>query len=60
MAFEIVAEKAGETVRMKRSSSLVALAKARVWAHEGWDITIVVNDEHAPKPFERFAPSFNR
>jgi len=59
MAFEIVAEKAGETVRMKRNSSLMALAKARVWAHEGWDITIVVDDEHAPKPFEEFAPRFS-
>jgi hypothetical protein len=59
MAFEIVAEKAGETVRMKRNSSLVALAKARVWAHEGWDITIVVNDDNAAKLSEKSDPSFS-
>lgn len=48
MAFEIVAERESETVRMKRSSSLFAIAKARVWASEGWNVTIVVCDEDAP------------
>jgi hypothetical protein len=46
MRFEIVAEKESETVRMKRNSSLLAIAKARVWASEGWNVTIVV-DENA-------------
>ncbi len=53
MAFEIVAEKEGETVRMKRNSSLIAIAKARVWASEGWNVTIVVEDERPlalPRP----------
>jgi hypothetical protein len=45
MAFEIVAERDSETVTMKRSSSLMAVAKARVWASEGWNVTIVVRDE---------------
>jgi hypothetical protein len=44
MRFEIVAEKESETVRMKRNSSLIAIAKARVWASEGWNVTIVVDD----------------
>jgi hypothetical protein len=30
---------------MDRMSSLMALAKARVWASEGWDVTIIVGDE---------------
>jgi hypothetical protein len=47
MAFIIVAEKDTETVRMKRNSSLVAIAKARVWASEGWNVTVVVDDEVA-------------
>ncbi|QWG15965.1 hypothetical protein KMZ29_23145 [Bradyrhizobium sediminis] len=47
MAFEIVAERDSETVRMKRNSSLIAIAKARVWASEGWNVTIVVMDEDA-------------
>ena len=45
MAFEIVAERDSETVTMKRSSSLIAIAKARVWASEGWTVRIVVDDE---------------
>ncbi|QWG26160.1 hypothetical protein KMZ93_22935 [Bradyrhizobium sediminis] len=47
MAFEIVAERDSETVRMRRNSSLIAIAKARVWASEGWSVTIVVMDEDA-------------
>ncbi len=35
MAYRIVAERRDETVRMDRSSVLVAVAKARVWASEG-------------------------
>ena len=45
MAYRIVAERDNETVRMDRTSSLMALAKARVWASEGWDVTIIVRDE---------------
>ena len=50
MAYRIVAERENETVRMDRSSSLIAVAKAKVWASEGWDVTIIVRDE------EEFAP----
>ena len=57
MRFEIVAEKESETVRMKRNSSLMAIAKARVWASEGWNVTIVVQDENAPGLVEEFARS---
>jgi hypothetical protein len=56
MRFEIVAKKESETVRMKRDSSLMAIAKARVWASEGWNVTIVV-DENAPGFIEEFSPS---
>jgi len=45
MAFEFLAERGSETVRFKHNSSLIAVAKARVWASEGWDVTIVVEDE---------------
>jgi len=47
MAFIIVAERDAETVRMKRNSSLVAIAKAQVWASEGWNVTVIVDDEVA-------------
>jgi hypothetical protein len=45
MAYRIVAERDNETVRMDRMSSLMAMAKARVWASEGWEVTIIVRDE---------------
>ena len=45
MAYRIVAERDNETVRMDRMSSLMAVAKARVWASEGWEVTIIVRDD---------------
>jgi hypothetical protein len=45
MTYQIVAERGNETVRMDRASSLMAVAKARVWASEGWHVTIVVQDQ---------------
>jgi hypothetical protein len=57
MAFEIIAEKAAETVRMQRNSSLMAVAKAQVWAAEGWTVTVVVSDEEPMELGEEFAPS---
>ncbi len=50
MAYRIVAERKDETVRMDRSSMLVAVAKARVWASEGWKVTIIVGDENEIAP----------
>ncbi|MBX9648806.1 MAG: hypothetical protein K2X57_17325 [Xanthobacteraceae bacterium] len=45
MTYRIVAERGNETVRMDRASSLMAVAKARVWASEGWHVTIIVHDQ---------------
>ena len=50
MAYRIVAERENETVRMDRMSSLMAMAKARVWASEGWEVTIIVRDEDESAP----------
>jgi len=44
MAYRIVAQRDNETVSMDRMSSLMALAKAKVWASEGWEVTIIVRD----------------
>jgi len=52
MAYRIVAERENETVRMDRMSSLMAMAKARVWASEGWEVTIIVRDEDGAAPVE--------
>ena len=57
MAFEIVAKRDSETVTMQRNSSLIAIAKARVWASEGWDVTIVVRDEQTAVTVEEYGPS---
>ena len=45
MNYRIVAERGNATVRMDRASSLMAVAKARVWASEGWQVTIIVQDQ---------------
>jgi hypothetical protein len=37
---------------MDRSSSLMAVAKARVWASEGWEVTIIVRDQEVVPPAE--------
>ena len=50
MAYNIVAERDNETVRMRRNSSIIAIAKARVWASEGWEVTIVDDDENPLAP----------
>ena len=50
MAYRIVAERDNETVRMDRMSSLMAVAKAKVWASEGWEVTIIVRDEDELAP----------
>jgi len=52
MAYSIVAERDNETVRMRRNSSIMALAKARVWASEGWDVTIIDDEENPLVPVE--------
>jgi len=57
MAYRIVAERNDETVRMDRSSALVAVAKAKVWASEGWKVTIIVGDENQIAPADSRALS---
>jgi hypothetical protein len=58
MAYRIVAERDNETVKMDRMSSLMALAKARVWASEGWEVTIIVREEgeRTPGKADRLLP----
>ena len=55
MRFAIVVKKDRQTVRMDRNSFLIARAKARVWASEGWEVTIVDN-ENAAAVIEHFPP----
>lgn len=40
MTYKIVARKEDTTVRSERNSLLIAAAKARIWAEEGWDVSV--------------------
>ena len=40
----MVAEREGETVKVERESSLVIVAKARIWVSEGWQVVITDAD----------------
>jgi hypothetical protein len=40
VAYRIIAARESETVSWERNSKLIAIAKARVWASEGWDVEI--------------------
>jgi hypothetical protein len=54
MAYKITAERDTETVKSERTSLIIAVAKARVFASEGWQVTITTDDGKvfAPAAFD--------
>jgi hypothetical protein len=40
LTYKMVAERDNETVKVERMSSFVIVAKARIWASEGWQVVI--------------------
>ena len=44
MVYKMIAERENEKVRIERSSSLLIVAKARIWASEGWQVVITDAD----------------
>ena len=54
MAYKMTAERDTETVRSERTSLIIAIAKARVFASEGWQVTITTDDGRvfAPAGFD--------
>ena len=40
LADQMIAERDNETVKVERTSTLVIVAKARIWAGEGWQVVI--------------------
>ena len=40
----MVAEREGSTVSVERESPLIMVAKARIWASEGWQVVITDAD----------------
>jgi hypothetical protein len=44
LTYQMVAERGDETIRSKRESALIAVAKAKIFIEEGWKTYIT--DEH--------------
>lgn len=57
MTYKMIAERENETVRFERTSSLIIVAKARVWASEGWQVVITDADgkSYAPAEFDQLS-----
>ena len=57
MSYKIVATKEDQTMRSVRQSLLIAAAKARVWASEGWQVVVTDGEERTPDPadFEKLS-----
>jgi hypothetical protein len=55
LAYKMIAERDNETVRVERQSSLIIVAKARIWASEGWQVVITDADgkSYAPAEFDQ-------
>jgi hypothetical protein len=50
MPYKIVATKEDQTIRSVRQSLLIAAAKARVWAREGWEVIVTDGEERTLDP----------
>ena len=59
MAYKMIAERDNETVTIEKESSLIIVAKARIWASEGWHVVITDADgkSYAPDEFDRLLPA---
>nr|WP_245330307.1 hypothetical protein [Bradyrhizobium sp. AS23.2] len=52
MAYKMVAERDNEKCSFARESRLLIVAKARVWASEGWSVVITDQDGKTYTPLE--------
>lgn len=52
MAYQIVATRENEKVSCERSSVLIAIAKARVWTSEGWQVVVTDEEGRTLEPAE--------
>jgi hypothetical protein len=55
LAYKMIAERDNTTVRVERQSSLLIVAKAKVWVSEGWQVVITDAEgkSYAPADFEQ-------
>jgi hypothetical protein len=44
LTYKMIAERDNETVKIERTSTFVIVAKARIWASEGWQVVITDPD----------------
>jgi len=58
LAYKISAARENEKMESERASSLIAVAKARIWASEGWQVVITDQDgrEFNPAQFDDLSP----
>ena len=56
MAYKMIAERENESLNIERQSSLIIVAKARIFASEGWQVKITDGEgkEFGPAEFEDF------
>lgn len=40
LAYRMIAERENESVKVERESRLLIVAKARIWAREGWSVVV--------------------
>jgi hypothetical protein len=52
LAYKMIAERENEKYCFARESRLIIVAKARVWASEGWQVVITDQDGKAYAPSE--------
>jgi hypothetical protein len=52
VVYKIVAKRENETVTCERVSVLIAVAKARVWTSEGWQVAVIDGDGRTLDPAE--------
>jgi len=55
LAYKMIAERDNTTVRVERQSSLLIVAKAKVWVSEGWQVVITDTEgrTYVPADFEQ-------
>ena len=52
MTYKMTAERENETMKAEGKSSLIIVAKARIWASEGWQVVITDADGKSYDPTE--------
>jgi hypothetical protein len=55
LAYKMIAERDNATIRVERQSRLIIVAKARVWASEGWKVVVTDSEgkSYQPEEFEK-------